>query len=274
MYAIFMDESGYSFSWQKDMNNQPYFVQSAVCFPLNRLEEAYNHVRLKLGDIRLPESAGKLGRGFELKAKDIARGYGWWGDKPEEREVVRNLMLELPALFAGRAFLLVIDKHELLTKYGEKARDPQVVAFQYTLERIQWLLEREEQYAICIYDQNKKIDDIIHGGAASLAFKGSQVFYFSKSYGQFVSYSHKVKRVVEMTLGNSKNSLGLQVADFYATMAYQYFKAGRPSECGWWKVLQTSLDRKDGNPQGILLGYGLKVFPDSGKVSTAYIFEA
>jgi len=64
-------------------------------------------------------------------------------------------------------------------------------------------------------------------------------------------------RILDFALADSRFSIGLQVADFFASMAYAHFRAGTPKGCGWWATLLESLDAKDGKIQGI----GLKVFP-------------
>ncbi|WP_041437928.1 hypothetical protein [Thermodesulfobium narugense] len=67
----------------------------------------------------------------------------------------------------------------------------------------------------------------------------------------------KIDRIIEFHSGRSKNSIGLQITDFFATMTYSYNKDGKPSPCEWWDKLELSLYRKDGQLQGV----GYKYFP-------------
>src|SRR5207245_2054185 len=146
---------------------------SAVCLPAERLQEAYSGIRAAITALPLRPSRDALGRGFEIKAKEIATGAGWWKFHNVERDAVRAVMLAAPPTYGGSAFVVAI-------------------------ERVQDLL--------------------------------------------FVTSSH---------------SLGLQVADYFATMTYCYLRDGRPSPCGWWDTLKASLHTRF----GALDGVGLKIFP-------------
>lgn len=68
---------------------------------------------------------------------------------------------------------------------------------------------------------------------------------------------NSVDRIVELSFGQSENSIGIQIADFFATMTYNYVRHGKPAGCGWWSLLEESLYRKNKN----LLGWGYKEFP-------------
>ncbi|MDQ7858550.1 MAG: hypothetical protein QN174_13250 [Armatimonadota bacterium] len=67
----------------------------------------------------------------------------------------------------------------------------------------------------------------------------------------------KLPHLLEMSLGDSRYSIGLQVADYFATTTYHYYMDGKPASCGWWDLLAGSLHRLDGK----LIGIGLKEFP-------------
>ncbi len=93
--------------------------------------------------------------------------------------------------------------------------------------------------------------------SATLITTGSHGSGFSEYYQQYYEFSVQIDRVVELAVGVSEYSLGLQIADFFATFAYQYYRAGRPKKCGWWKTLCASLRQQGGRYEG----YGLKTFP-------------
>jgi hypothetical protein len=86
---------------------------------------------------------------------------------------------------------------------------------------------------------------------------GSHLIYASRILDTLVIKRFRLSHLLELSLGASKSSIGLQVADYFATMTYYYYKEGKPSPCGWWDTLVASLHTRDGQ----LLGIGLKEFP-------------
>jgi len=251
-----MDESGYSFNWEADLDKQPYYVLSAVCFPSEKLWSAYREIRRKISGLNLEGGNQPLGKGFEIKARDVAKGYGYWRNHNNERNAVRDIMLEALKKWGGTAFIAVIDKQAYKERYVSP-KDPYRLSLEFIFERLQMYLSDINDYSICIYDQNKRLEDPLQNAAASLARQGSEITYFSRFYNSFVKKTFPIDRIIEFTLGRSENSIGLQVADFFATMSYTYVKKGKPSPCGWWDKLKSSLHKKDGQLQGV----GYKEFP-------------
>lgn len=76
MRLIFLDEAGYSRDWKKQIDEQPFYVLSAVCVPMDKIPAAYDRVRREINEMDLPGQEKLLGRGFEIKARDIAQGTG------------------------------------------------------------------------------------------------------------------------------------------------------------------------------------------------------
>lgn len=262
MQLVFIDESGYQSNWKETYDKQPYFVMSAVCLPADNISSGYDEIRRSIGRIPFPSNdLLPLGRGFELKAKSIAQGGGWWGKNGDAREAVREIFLSSPTKFDGIAIVVVVDKEAHFKKYRDPI-DPLTLSLRYIFERIEWYLRRFDDQCICIYDQNKKEDDHLYRQVAEMTAGGSVVQYFSSYYYQMIKYIHTIDRILELEMGNSKNSIGLQIADYFATMAYQYFKQSCPKPCDWWLMLTSQLDRKEGDSKGKLLGYGLKLFPE------------
>jgi hypothetical protein len=164
-------------------------------------------------------------------------------------------MLSFPLTCNGTTFLVVIDKKSHASTYI-RPEPPHEKAFQFMFERLQWFLLAQDRFAICAYDQTKFLDDDQHKASMGLMRDGSSVTYWSVHYGH-VNKKFAIDRVKEFYLGKSENSLGLQIADYFATFGYQYFKGGRPAECGWWNTMTKSLYEKGGKVDG----FGLKVFP-------------
>jgi len=256
MQIIFMDESGYSFNWEANLDKQPYYVLSAVCLPSEKLPNAYQEIRSEVSDLNLEGATIPLGQGFEIKARDVATGSGYWRTHNEERDAIRNIMLTAPKKYGGTAFVVVINKQAHRERYAYP-ENPYQLSLEFIFERLQMYLSEINDYGICIYDQNKRLEDVLHNTAAALAREGSEQIYFSRFYNSLVIRTFPIDRIIEFSLARSENSIGLQIADFFATMTYTYVKDGKPSPCSWWDELESSLHRKDGQLQGV----GYKEFP-------------
>lgn len=256
MKLIFVDESGYTPDWRSQMKEQPHYVAGAFCLPAENYAALCGQLRAQVASLNLPFAHAPLGHGFEIKAREIVRGDRWWQDHQDERNAVRDWFLSAPSAFGGEAIAVVIDKarHAAVYRYPE---DPYPLAHQFLIERLQWNLMRCQQDGYCIWDQNKRTEDALHAHSASLISEGSGIEYFSQHFGTTVVYKFQVDRILEVSVGQSEYSVGLNVADFFASMTAAYFKQGQPADCGWWEVLKGCLDRKN----GVLAGAGLKVFP-------------
>ena len=132
------------------------------------------------------------------------------------------------------------------------------MSLKYSLERLQKHLAKKGDHADVIYDHNKRLTDKIERQACNVCRDGTSVEFFDYYHQQQVKQKIKIDRIMDFTLGTSHNSIGLQVADFYATMCYQHFKKGKPAGCGWWGSLTRCLDRND---QDEFEGFGLKMIP-------------
>lgn len=251
-----MDEAGYTLDWESDIDQQPFYVASAVCIPADQLPGLYQWARRELAALESPDEDQPIGLGHEIKARDIARGTGWWRDHNVERNIVRDLFLLAPIKASGTAFVAVIDKAKHQAKYVTPA-NPYFLAMTFVLERVDLFLSQNSDYAYCIYDQNKRIEPEIYQHSAYLIREGSLLMYFSSFSDSLVVKKNRLSHILELSSGVSENSIGLQVADYFATMTYQYFTRGKPDECGWWDTLVSSLNVHDGTLHGI----GLKIFP-------------
>jgi hypothetical protein len=249
MQIIFMDESGYSFKWEANLDKQPYYVLSAVCLPSEQLPNAYQEIRSEVSDLNLEGATIPLGQGFEIKARDVATGSGYWRTHNEERDAIRNIMLTVPKKYGGTAFVVVINKQSHRERYAYP-ENPYQLSLAFIFERLQKYLSEINDYGICIYDQNKRLEDVLHSTAVALAREGSeQILLAIRTF--------PIDRIIEFSLARSENSIGLQIADFFATMTYTYVKDGKQSPCSWWDELESSLYRKGGQLQGV----GYKEFP-------------
>lgn len=255
MKLIFLDESGSAKNWRESINDQPFHVLGGVMIDSQAYFSAIKSLRDAVKNLGLENNNLPLGHGFEIKAGEIARGSGWWKNNKEKRNAIREIMLSFPSQYGGTSFIVVIDKKKLMDQYAQPD-EPYKLAFQYMFERLQWKLEELQDNAICVYDQTKYLDDDLHDASVDLIRDGSPVRRWDQDFGYVVD-KLKIDRINEFYLGKSNNSIGLQVSDYIATFGYQYFRQGKPVDCGWWETLVRGLYRKEDR----LEGCGLKVFP-------------
>lgn len=256
MKLVFLDESGYSHNWLNDIDNQPFYVLSAVSIDCNAYAKACAEIQETVAAMNLPGLDHRLGKGSEFKARQVSKGQGWWREHNDERNAFRDLMLTYPVKYGGTAFIVIIDKARHRAQYAYPD-DPVSIAMKFLFERLEFYLRNLDDTAYCIYDHDKARTDALHEQSISLIRGGSQIEFFSSFYGEFISTTHNLSHITELALALSQNSLGLQVADFFATCAYTYHRDGKPAGCGWWGTLCSTLYHED----GILEGRGLKVFP-------------
>jgi len=261
MQIFFLDESGYAAGdWKSEKNlvDQPFHVLAGVSFPADKLPPLYDHIREEIAKLGIEGvDAKKLGKGIEIKARDIARGGGYWARNEAKRNGVRDTFLGSVKKFDGTAFLSIINKRPHSEKYGSPA-DPDGLALNYIYERFERFLKESEDYGICVHDQNKKTEDDVQKVLSDLNTEGSYIMYHSRVFDTYTIKHQDFTRIVENTFGHSEASLGIQIADFFATQANTFLKDGRPAGSGWWKTLYASLKTE---PNGKPEGYGYKEFP-------------
>ncbi len=255
MYLIFIDESGNSLKWEADQEQQPFYVLSALMIESDEYRRLSKETRDAFSNLEIERYEYPIGRGFEIKAREVVKGNGWWAKNKQIRDSVRDHMLEFPIKGGGLAFLVVIDKKKLSTQYTQP-QEPSQLAIKYLFERLQRALSLKQDIGICIFDQAHKIDDEMHSTTNSLMRDGSSLSYLEWDYG-YVEGMIKINRIIEFCLGKSENSLGLQVADYFATYAFQYFKSRNEEKCLWWETIKKSLYKQGNRIDGI----GLKIFP-------------
>ncbi|NRA48535.1 MAG: DUF3800 domain-containing protein [Phaeodactylibacter sp.] len=261
MKLIYIDESGYSQNWQKDLDKQRYLALAGVVLCADCYSYACQELRANIQALNLPKTLypHPIGLGSEIKASSIAKGKDWWHKNTETRNRVRDLMLSFPDKADGEVILVIIDKKALNERYANP-HNPVDMAMRYLFERIQWLLTEEEEAGICFHDQDKTRDDYLYQHSMRLIREGSTFEYYNFYEHTVEDAQFYMDRIVELHMGNSKNSIGLQVADFYARCGRDYFRSSDRSKCTWWKVLRSNLyiDIK-----GRVNGAGLKLFPES-----------
>jgi hypothetical protein len=76
--------------------NSPFYVVAGVCLDAEIYPQACPDLREDTRLLEVPGLEFPLGQGSEIKARDVARGTGWWGNNNGERNQFRDLMLTFP----------------------------------------------------------------------------------------------------------------------------------------------------------------------------------
>lgn len=128
MKLIFLDESGFAKNWKESVNDQPFHVLGGVLIDSQAYFTASKSLRDAVKGLDLEKVDYPLGHGFEIKAKEIAKGSGWWKSNEGKRNKLRELFLSFPKQYGGTSFLVVIDKQRHMSQYATSA-PPHEVAF-------------------------------------------------------------------------------------------------------------------------------------------------
>ena len=108
MRFFHLDESGYAEGdWRSEVNlaEQPFHIFSAVSFPVEVIPTLYEEIRAGISGLKIDGVVGEsIGNGVEIKARDIAKGSGYWGKNEKERNVLRILFLGSVSKYGGTAF--------------------------------------------------------------------------------------------------------------------------------------------------------------------------
>jgi len=259
MYVVYMDECGFSFNWKEDIGEQPFYVLSAVAIPVKNVRLAYEDVRQSLGNLGIPGlDPHSVGWGEEIKAKELDRGEGYWSKNELHRQQIRELFLSIPCKYSGVSFIVVINKQRHIEKYVNP-EDPDKLAIQFVLERLQGFLESENDVAICLFDKTKR-ESLIRNTVTELIKDGSWITYWSDFYQMFITKQLLISRILEFHMADSGYSIGLQVADFFARHAYSWRKNNKDPHYPGWELIKQSLYTHDGKVNG----WGYKEFPEGG----------
>jgi len=257
MHIVYIDESGFALDWQASIQNQPFYVLAAIAIPVINLHTMYQNVRQGISDLNLPGiNARLIGLGQEMKAKDLDSGSGYWRDHEEHRIAVRDLMLSVPKNCSGCAFLVIVDKANHLRRYAYPD-EPDILALKFLFERLQGFLEEGNSFAICVFDRNKR-EEVLLTTAQDLISLGSRISYWSPFYETYVEKILPLNRILEFHTEDSRYSIGLQVADFYARVTYSRRKNDKRPDYPGWALIREQLYTRDGK----VTGWGYKEFPE------------
>jgi len=260
MYLIFVDECGYVKNWDSDNNirEQPFYILSAVTIPTTKIHIVYTQTRQSIKELRLSHTdADRLGRGEEIKASSVDRGEDFWKRNPELRDRVRKSYLDhQDAVY----FLVCIDKQQHKARY-HSPEDPTGLASRFLFERLQGFLREQDAQGFVLIDANKREEEEQREFVARLLTEHSGGIAFSRLYGAFYEWRLEFTNILEVHFGDSKHSLGLQIADFVARIAYSWRKEGKPSNYPGWELILPRLYKYPNHE-----GWGYKEFPQKDSI--------
>lgn len=255
MLLVFVDECGYEKKWNKpkSIQQQPLHVVGAIAINSNDLGQVYDTIRNKATKLQLPRTnAHLLGKGEEIKASSIDRGEGFWADNQQLRDAVRTIYLDHNEV----TYLVVcVDKVCHMNKYSYP-EDPSDLALRLLLERIQGFSRENNEKALVLIDSNKREEVAQRGKLSWLIRWGSRGFGISRFYGTFYEWKLEMTNILEIHFGDSKYSLGLQIADFVARHTYSWRKNDKRQNYPGWEFIQPRLWRYPNHH-----GWGYKEFP-------------
>jgi hypothetical protein len=255
MYFIFVDESGYTPGWPdlnpKILKEQPLYVVSGVAIKENSIKSVYDSIINKLKQLNITGiDVSKLGKGEEIKAKEVDRGDGIWRHYSDLRNEVRKIYIDHDNVIY---FVVCIDKIRHITQYTEP-ENPGYLALRFLLERVQHLLNDQNELGVVVIDNNRRIEQNQRKFVSELLIEGSQVIL-----SKFLELRFQLANIIEFYFCDSKNSLGLQIADFVARHIYSWWKNGKDPNYPGWCYIEKRLYIPPTKTSYI--GWGYKEFP-------------
>ena len=175
-----------------------------------------------------------------------------------EREVA-TVLKQLPVTVIS----IVIDKEAYWHDYP--SQNPYNAAYLFLLERFQKYLAQENALGICIIDPREgRVEKHYHGNELSrihdnVRWNGSD-------------WLKQCPNIVEKLLfSQSDQTVGIQFADLYCYAIFHVFEYDKqPSE--YWRYKDITAPKLR-HMNGIVDGFGLKLFPDTNKNSLRFYSE-
>lgn len=257
MFLVFVDECGYQEDWKspESLKQQPVHVAAAAAIHSDDIEQVYASIRQMVKSLRLPKTdADSLGRGGEIKAAAVDRGDRFWGNNTEHRDQVRRAYMDHASKVTY--FIVCIDKVSHKDKYTWP-EDPADLALRFLIERVQGFMNEHKENAVVLIDANKREEARQRGYLAKLLRWGSSGFGVSRLYGTLYEWKLDMRNILEIHFGDSKYSLGLQIADFVARHAYSRRKLGKEDSYPGWEYILPRLYKYPNH-----VGWGYKEFPE------------
>ncbi|MDK9701317.1 MAG: DUF3800 domain-containing protein [bacterium] len=266
MFIAYIDESG--FSSQVD-TKQPFYVLSAVIISSKYLKAMNNKLREEVSkfEIEMNFSAKSLGLGSEIKAKNCISML-----KRERKALASEFaqcILNAPNLYSGAVINIIIDKSEYNKRGVLNKKKVEFKAIELLFERLSKYTsyhstDDNDNQCICIHDENKILSDEMQSEASQLRKIGNFVTYWNEIKGSSTTTHNSLNNIADFAYSDSKNSLGIIIADFFASFLYQIITKNMEITDGIIRSLYNSCDKSRRN--GVINGFGIKIYPESSQL--------
>ncbi len=249
MHLMYIDESGNTASLSQD--GSKFFVLTGCIIAeddvllieenLREIKRKYYQdpdVEIKSNFLRYANPALTENSPLKLNSKE----------KYDELEAeVNQLLMRIPVMLLA----VVINKEEYWKKYP--AQNPYDIAYIFLLERFNKFLETQDVLGICIIDPRE--------GRVEKHFIGDNLnMIHNRMRWEENSLWEKCPRIIEKLLfSQSDKTIGIQLADLYC---YPIFNVYEYDNSNYWRYKEQTEPKLQRSPNGILKGWGLKVFPE------------
>ncbi|MDD3435669.1 MAG: DUF3800 domain-containing protein [Candidatus Gastranaerophilales bacterium] len=248
MFLFYIDDSG---QIDYNPNASEYFVYNALGFnshDWNKINQQV--VELKQNIFKTPNA--EL---LELKSNWIRipkeREKRWYLKKLSETELKQLTDRLLDIIIQNNIILIavVINKNNMLKKYGQNAYPPNIYAMELLLERISLFMHRKykDKQAIIIADRcSNNIEDLLNKNHV-------------EHRGKLGGYTWKNLSIVieNLLFVDSKYSNFIQLTDICAYNVFRAFKDRNPN----YEFFQRILSKYDRDEKECLLNYGIVCKP-------------
>jgi hypothetical protein len=229
MWVAFIDESGFTKNWAKDIEQQPYFIYSALLIEsscVNSFKEEVNNRLNQSGE--KPFGEKQIGRNFEIKGTKVIKEYI---RKPEyaNKKNIDSIKIfidsgEFYHQYDLCQFInIIINKRRLASKYI-RCYNPYDLAFYFLLERIEHLMRNLNDHCILICDFNH-LNEKDTTKLIEMVFECGK--FFNRSEGiptSSIQFLNSFDHILEISFTQSHLSLGVVIADSAAGIIQNMLK--------------------------------------------------
>ena len=255
MKLIYTDESGDTVPLSQ--GGSEWFVLTACIIDESdrqKVEDSLRQIKWKFYGDRDVEFKSNF---IRYANPDVAHGSPLkLNDRGAYNELERTLtefLQGIPAVLVS----VVIDKAYYWGKYP--AQNPYDTAYMFLLERLQICLDENKSLGIVIIDPRE--------GRVEKSFIGDRLerVHHSMRFGNMAISREATPNIVERLLySDSKNTVGIQIADLYCYPVFHIFEYGKKPGA-YWRFHDVTLPKLRRAYGTKLFGFGLKIFTDKSK---------
>jgi hypothetical protein len=247
MYVFYFDECGNPSMSNASIKTDPWFVLAAAALH----DSEWRAIDSRLTEIKQRFFPTVAPDKVEIKSTNIR---SWGGPYPRwpfselskaEIDELVNAAYSIFGEFDITLFFAIIHKGEHKARYGDTARHPYELAFEFLVERTDFFLdEKGGQIGFLILDEQPGQERVVIS---------RQLWYQKRGTWEKKSIDH-VKEIPFFS--TSRHSQLLTLPDLHAYNVYHRYRYDKPD----YPYFRTTLKYTYG-PHGVYDGYGLKKFP-------------